>query len=630
MNRQKQFDVATLLALGLQLKSSGRTFHPGLLAAEDARFSVSHQSDLGGMCEVWLGFDKGTGRQVAIKVARTDRLSEEQAETLFLNEKQVLKELEGIPGYELISSGGQGHSSYLVMPFIEGETVERFLHDANVQQQRALVRAMIMKLARIHEAGVVHGDLKPNHFICLDGDICVLDFGVSRLLRNSKQLHHKQIAGSTPEYSPPELLEALDLESLEPSIDIYGFGRILQQQVEQFKGSTKGVIRYMIRLILEAELKDRPAHGKALLELFDSWWLKRSRLKMGAISIGAVTIALMGMTTFGYTQFSSNGSPTQVQTDMSASVPITAHWISAYEELDKDVKKQNVIHRITNNGPAIDYAYDHVKQISAWRMSDGTIEIFEKPNSFTKIAVPLEIEFSEMAWSDDGVLGIATRAGDLWVYEKVNFKKIARGFPQTYRLQWTKGEWVAWSKSEQSLYTFGYGNAAPIKLLTHVDARPLSNSSGGWLAVPFGQNLNARATLFGCSDRVREREWSLPALDRPRAATYIPETHQIAVTQRDRNLLLIKPERLEKEFNIHFTATAVTSVPGTDLYLAGASEIMLISSHQQAILDSRETIIKGLIYAMFYDPSNGTLSIITCFGWEEWKITQGAEALALH
>ena len=75
----------------------------------------------------------------------------------------------------------------------------------------------------IHDAGLVHLDLKPSNLIFCDdllSDIVIIDFGISDIYKENEST---KILGMTPAYCPPEI-RFNDLSVITPKADIFSFG----------------------------------------------------------------------------------------------------------------------------------------------------------------------------------------------------------------------------------------------------------------------------------------------------------------------------------------------------------------------------------------------------------------------
>ncbi|MBP7865836.1 MAG: protein kinase [Acidobacteria bacterium] len=139
----------------------------------------------GGMGEVFLGFDEKLQRRVALKAIRGARRLDPGARRRFLREARILSRLDH-PGicriHNLIE---YPDCDFLVLEYIEGDTLTRLLREGALSEGRklAVAEGMARVLAAAHTAGVAHRDLKPdNVMITPDGQVKILDFGLSRLV----------------------------------------------------------------------------------------------------------------------------------------------------------------------------------------------------------------------------------------------------------------------------------------------------------------------------------------------------------------------------------------------------------------------------------------------------------------
>jgi eukaryotic-like serine/threonine-protein kinase len=153
----------------------------------------------GGMGEVHLARDLRLGRLVAVKTlaARWPGLAErflvEARTTARCHHENivVIHDVGEIHGY-----GGYGGHPYMVLEYLEGQTLREWLHEhaaaaaaaaqpAIVPPGRAveLMLPVVRALAYAHERGIVHRDLKPENIVLSrSGSIKVLDFGIAKLL----------------------------------------------------------------------------------------------------------------------------------------------------------------------------------------------------------------------------------------------------------------------------------------------------------------------------------------------------------------------------------------------------------------------------------------------------------------
>jgi len=98
--------------------------------------------------------------------------------------------------------GTSGHGPFLVLELLEGQALSRRIERGPLPPREAVRIALEVArgLAHAHVRGVVHRDLKPaNVFLCADGHVKILDFGLAHLVNRSES-----VAGGTPGWMAPE------------------------------------------------------------------------------------------------------------------------------------------------------------------------------------------------------------------------------------------------------------------------------------------------------------------------------------------------------------------------------------------------------------------------------------------
>lgn len=135
---------------------------------------------IGGVGELYLGFDEKLQRKVVLKALRGDRRSRSWRARL-LREARILSQLQDPKICQIYGYVDGASTDYLVLELIEGRTLTRAL-------QRGIDPALKMRIARdladvlvkAHASGIIHRDLKPaNVMVTHQGDVKVLDFGIA-------------------------------------------------------------------------------------------------------------------------------------------------------------------------------------------------------------------------------------------------------------------------------------------------------------------------------------------------------------------------------------------------------------------------------------------------------------------
>lgn len=180
------------------------------------RYVVLESLGAGGGGEVFAAYDPQLDRKVAVKRLRTRSDTE-----LLLREARMLAKLRHPDVVTVYDVGVDDDDAYLAMELVEGKDLGGWLAEhraAPNTEKLGMLRAAALGLHAAHEAGVVHGDVKPaNILVGDDGRVLVGDFGVARLL--STQDAEGRVVG-TPLYMAPEQHEgrAADVRS-----DVFSF-----------------------------------------------------------------------------------------------------------------------------------------------------------------------------------------------------------------------------------------------------------------------------------------------------------------------------------------------------------------------------------------------------------------------
>jgi len=219
----------------------------------------------GGMGEVYRARDSRLGREVAIKVLpelfstdrdRLRRFEQEARAASALNHQNILT-VHDVGSFE--------GAPYVVSELLVGDTLRSALQRGRRSLRQALDEAIQIArgLAAAHDKGIVHRDLKPeNLFVCSDGRVKILDFGLAKLVERTSgsvrsqasTLSFETAAGvllGTPGYMSPEQVRG---ESVDSRSDLFSFGAVLFEMVSgqrAFRGASEAER-------LSAILRDEP------------------------------------------------------------------------------------------------------------------------------------------------------------------------------------------------------------------------------------------------------------------------------------------------------------------------------------------------------------------------------------
>lgn len=187
----------------------------------------------GGAATVWLAerVDGSLRRQVALKLPRVAWLDRGLAERLN-RERDILASLEHPSIARLYDAGVDAAGRpFLALEYVEGKALDRYATDCDlsIEQRLALFLRVARAVAFAHARLIVHRDLKPTNILVKDsGEICLLDFGIARLL-HPQSLHDSRLTrvgarALTPEYAAPEQFTS---QPITVGTDVYSLGVLL-------------------------------------------------------------------------------------------------------------------------------------------------------------------------------------------------------------------------------------------------------------------------------------------------------------------------------------------------------------------------------------------------------------------
>jgi serine/threonine-protein kinase len=191
-------------------------------------YQLIEQLGQGGMAIVFKAFHPKLNRFVAIKVLHQAFTEDENFLARFQRDARVVAQLDHpniVPIFDFAEYEGR---PYLVMKFIEGETLKARLERGQLElpEIKRVVDVLGSALAYAHTQGVLHRDIKPsNVLMAKDGQIYLADFGLARIaVSGESSLTSDRFVG-TPQYISPE--QALSRPNLDARTDIYSFGVML-------------------------------------------------------------------------------------------------------------------------------------------------------------------------------------------------------------------------------------------------------------------------------------------------------------------------------------------------------------------------------------------------------------------
>jgi hypothetical protein len=222
-------------SLGLSGDGPGSVVPPVL-----ARFEILEELGRGGMGVVYKAIQRDSGRVVALKVIRKERLSSPDMLSRFRREAVASARL-GHPAIVAVYEADQeGDTPYLAMEYVPGITLQKLVDDHGplpIARACEFVRQTAVGLEHAAAQRLVHRDVKPSNLMVVAPDglplpprpvIKILDMGVARLFQLSDQeaplttLTRDGSVIGTPDYVAPEQLE--DPRNVDVRADLYSLG----------------------------------------------------------------------------------------------------------------------------------------------------------------------------------------------------------------------------------------------------------------------------------------------------------------------------------------------------------------------------------------------------------------------
>lgn len=219
-------------------------------------YEIQSPLGAGGMGEVYRARDTRLDRTVAVKVLPSHLAQNAEARERFEREARAISALNHPYICHLYDVGEQDGHNYLVMEYMEGETLSSRLLRGRLPLEVALRYAneIADALDAAHRRGIVHRDLKPsNIFATQHGECKVLDFGLAKLEQTETGSNAATVAAAelltipgsamgTAAYMSPEQVRGEELDS---RTDIFSFGVLLYEIVTgalPFQGKTSGML----------------------------------------------------------------------------------------------------------------------------------------------------------------------------------------------------------------------------------------------------------------------------------------------------------------------------------------------------------------------------------------------------
>ncbi len=316
------------------------------------RYEIGDLIGRGGMADVYLGHDARLGRQVAIKMLRSDlardqnfllRFRREAQSAASLNHPNVVAIFDSGED-EVVDAGGARHTlPFIVMEYVDGQTLRQRLAEVNrldPTEAIQLTQGVLEALAYSHRMGIVHRDIKPaNVMITTSGHVKVMDFGIARAIADTAAtMTATQSVVGTAQYLSPEQAQG---QTVDARSDLYSTGCLLFELLTgrtPFTGDSAVAIAYqhvgeapqppsiwndevggdLDAVTLHALAKDREVRYQSAGEFLDDLEAVRLGRPISAAALAAGTLAGAAATQTLPQGYAAAGVPTAVQPQITS------------------------------------------------------------------------------------------------------------------------------------------------------------------------------------------------------------------------------------------------------------------------------------------------------------------------
>ncbi len=224
-------------------------------------YEVLEKVGSGGMASVYRARRGSDGQVVALKVPMEQYVADAKFIRRFHREAEVAQRLNHVNIVRTFEHGSLGTQHYMAMEFVDGRSLEGFIEsgeltiDLSVQVMALAVEA----LQHIHQAGIIHRDIKPGNIMVVSGGIengpdgpvlrhdavKLMDFGIA----GGRVLSRLTMTGArvgTPVYMSPEQARGLRIDHRS---DIYSLGLVFYEMLTgqtAFKGGYEAIVHQQI------------------------------------------------------------------------------------------------------------------------------------------------------------------------------------------------------------------------------------------------------------------------------------------------------------------------------------------------------------------------------------------------
>ena len=198
--------------------------------AELRGYDIKQLIGMGGMSSVYLAVRQSDGMQVAIKTLKPKLLTDDIIIDRFIQEYQIAKRVNHKNIVRLYEQQFQDDFAYIAMSYLPGASLKSVLKNS-IGPRQAVRYALDLAsaLMGLHEAGIIHRDIKPGNFhFNQHHRLVLIDFGVSKQLKEDTGLTQHGAPVGTPLFMSPEQILGGEVDE---RTDLYSLGVILYKML---------------------------------------------------------------------------------------------------------------------------------------------------------------------------------------------------------------------------------------------------------------------------------------------------------------------------------------------------------------------------------------------------------------
>ena len=322
----------------------------------DGKYEILKEIGRGGMSIVYLAMDKHLNKQWAVKEIRKkgSGKNDEIVVNSLLAEANMMKKLDHPSLPRIVDIIDNGISIYVVMDYIEGESLDKILNEYGAQPEEMVVnwaKQLCDALSYLHsqKPSIIYRDMKPaNVMLKPEGNIKIIDFGIAREYKE-QNLADTTVLG-TKGYAPPEQYSG----QTDPRSDIFALGMTMHHlltgvdprngeayaPVRQWNPELSEGIEIIIDRCVEPAAENRYQSCADLLydlehpELITKGFKRKQRRKLISFIIASGMAVLMAITGFILNITATKLNEQDYQTNIGQSNPA-----NYYMAIDIDPEK---------------------------------------------------------------------------------------------------------------------------------------------------------------------------------------------------------------------------------------------------------------------------------------------------